>query len=262
MAEWKKGEFCWTEVAVSDLEKAKGFYSKVLGWEYDEVPMPNDSGTSYLMWKVKGVQSGGMFELADEQKKMNIPSHWLNYFHTDSTDDFVSNAKKGGCQVTVPPMDVGDMGRMCIMADPAGASFACWQPGKNQKDMAPRFSQGKVAWRELMTTDVEKAGKFYSTILGWDIESADMGEFTYHSFKLGDSYEAGMLQITPDMGGMPSNWVTYINVDDCDEAVGRIEANGGKALHEIRDVPQVGRFCTVMDNVGATFAVITMPRES
>lgn len=37
-------------------------------------------------------------------------------------------------------------------------------------------THGKFIWCELMTSDTEAAGRFYSSVLGWSLNAMPMGE--------------------------------------------------------------------------------------
>ena len=68
-----------------------------------------------------------------------------------------------------------------------------------------------------MTTDVDRASKFYAALFGWTPEAMPMPGFDYTTFKLGDAYVAGMMPITPEMGTMRPHWGTYFTVNDADD---------------------------------------------
>jgi predicted enzyme related to lactoylglutathione lyase len=64
-----------------------------------------------------------------------------------------------------------------------------------------------------------------------------------------------MMGITPEMGTMPSNWLSYVLVDDVDAAAAKVVPNGGKVCCPPMDIPNVGRFSVVTDPTGATLAL-------
>lgn len=258
MSQWKEGEFCWLEIATSDVTATKDFYSKIFKWEYQDFPMPQ--GT-YTMWKVAGIESGGLYELNEDQKSNNVPPHWANYILSNSADAFTDKAKSLGGTVLAPPFDVGDMGRMSIMADPTGAPICTWQAKENKKHQAPRFSHGKVAWRELLTDNVEKAGKFYCDLCNWNIESQEMGEQKYHTFKVEDNVEAGMMEKTAEMGNVPNHWLTYFNTDDCKATVATAEKLGAKVCKEPTEIPNMCVFSVLTDPAGAAFGIMEIQNK-
>jgi uncharacterized protein len=126
---------------------------------------------------------------------------------------------------------------------------------------------GTVCWRELHTKDLNKAMDFYKNLLGWHLEqskvSPDMGYMEIH---LDNRAVGGMMELNENWGEgweqIPSSWNTYIAVDNCDETVAQITANGGQICMPPFDAPGVGRMATASDPGGAVFSVIQfeMPR--
>jgi predicted enzyme related to lactoylglutathione lyase len=117
--------------------------------------------------------------------------------------------------------------------------------------------QPHFGWYELMTTDTAAAGKFYSSVIGWNTKEMGAPGMPYTVFNTGDYGVAGMLTIPAEaaaMGTGPS-WIGYIVVDDTDAYVARITAAGGKLCKEPTDVPGMLRFAVVTDPQGAAFVV-------
>jgi predicted enzyme related to lactoylglutathione lyase len=159
---WKTGEFCWIDTMTSDLPKAKEFYNKVFGWQYDETPTPNGP---YVFSKIEKGEVGGLSELSEEMKKQNIPSFWEAYVKVEDTDAIVAKAKELGGKVMAEPFDVMEYGRMAVLASPSGAAFCLWQ-SKDTKE-APRTSgmeHGMYGWIELNTNNVDADGAFYCNL--------------------------------------------------------------------------------------------------
>ena len=92
--------------------------------------------------------------------------------------------------VFVGPMDVSDIGRMAVFADPTGAAIGVWQP-KSFIGAELANEAGAFTWNELNTRDLAAAKAFYSVVFGWEPHDADMGEMTYTEWKLGDRYGGG-----------------------------------------------------------------------
>ncbi len=122
-----------------------------------------------------------------------------------------------------------------------------------------RPQHGTFCWNELITTDTDKAGDFYSTLLGWS-KTPFPGEMPYTMFKAGDKDAGGMMARTPEMGEVPPHWMCYITVDDVDASAKQVEELGGKILCPPTDIPGVGRFVVIADPIGATVGLITFPK--
>ena len=50
-------------------------------------------------------------------------------------------------------------------------------------------------------------------------------------------------------------------VENTDATIGQVKKLGGKVLSPAVDVPNVGRFATLMDPQGAVFAVLQPPKS-
>ena len=67
-----------------------------------------------------------------------------------------------------------------------------------------------------------------------------------------------MMEITPDMGPVPPNWLPYVMVDDANAIAEKATQLGGKLFVPPTDIPNVGRFSVIQDPQGATFAIIKL----
>jgi predicted enzyme related to lactoylglutathione lyase len=116
------------------------------------------------------------------------------------------------------------------------------------------LSKGHFVWHDLFTTDADKAQAFYTELLGWTTYVQDMGNGPYTMFQAGDKQFGGIAPSGP-FGGMPSNWVSYISVDDVDATLDQIKSLGGSQLVEPFAVPTVGRMGFATDPEGSVFAL-------
>jgi predicted enzyme related to lactoylglutathione lyase len=116
---------------------------------------------------------------------------------------------------------------------------------------------GAFSWCELMTTDPQKATTFYRELLGWTVETMDMG-MPYHVVKVGEAAIGGIMGMPPGaVPGTPPAWMCYVTVADVDALVKRVEALGGKVHMPPTDIPTVGRFAVIQDPQGAVLNLIT-----
>jgi predicted enzyme related to lactoylglutathione lyase len=154
-------------------------------------------------------------------------------------------------------MDVGDIGRMAVFADPTGAAIGIWQP-KSFKGAELANEPGTFAWNELNTRDVSAAKAFYTQVFGWEANDLDMGGMSYTEWKVGEKSVAGMMTM-PDMvpAEVPAHWLVYFGVDDADASVSKATELGATTVVPPTDIPP-GRFAVLSDPDGATFAVIKM----
>jgi predicted enzyme related to lactoylglutathione lyase len=109
-----------------------------------------------------------------------------------------------------------------------------------------------------MTNDTKKAKAFYTGLFGWKTESMPGVGMEYTIWKRDDRDmgAGGMLEITPDMGPVPPNWLSYYSVADADATVAKAKRLGGSIRLEPKDIPGVGRLAIIADPQGAMFAII------
>ncbi len=117
--------------------------------------------------------------------------------------------------------------------------------------------RGRFVWHELMTTDPQAAGTFYSKVLSWKTQPSGMPDYTLW---VSGKTQAGGLMAQPEsarQSGAPPSWLIYIGTPDVDATAAAAERLGGKVLRPPADIPSVGRFAVLSDPQGATFAIFT-----
>jgi predicted enzyme related to lactoylglutathione lyase len=78
------------------------------------------------MFKRDGdVDAAGLMRKPDEQPG---PPAWLTYLGTDDVDATVAKAGELGGTALMPGMDIPNVGRFAVLADPTGAVFALFKP--------------------------------------------------------------------------------------------------------------------------------------
>ena len=243
------GDFCWINILTPQPDAARAFFARLLGWTYVEMP-----GIGHRA-QVDGLDLGGLFDLASPQTPPGTPPHIGVMVKVDSADATVERVRALGGRAQ-PAFDVMDQGRMAVCFDPNGAAFDVWEGRRGGGMDADGQRHGVPGWFESMTTDVDRAAKFYAALFGWTIEPMPMDGFTYTLFRHGDAYAGGMMAITPDMGELTPHWATYFTDDDADAAARDAPALGATVHIPPMDVPGVGRFCGIVSPQGVPFMVM------
>lgn len=252
--EHKHGTFSWMELASKDAAAAKKFYGGLFGWTFDDMPAGPDM--IYSMCKIGDKTVGALYQMGADMAKA-MPPHWASYVSVTDVDATTKKVEGAGGKVMKEPFDVMDVGRMSVIQDPSGGTMCLWQ-AKKHIGAQLKGDAGTLCWNELMSSNIDRAGKFYSDVLGWKLDPKDMGPMgMYTLFKLdgADNGVGGMMAIPKDMASMPSNWVTYIASDDVDASAKKVTELGGSVVVPPQDIPNIGRFAIVSDPGGATFAL-------
>lgn len=259
MAGTNLGRFLWYDLMTPDPVAAQVFYRQVAGWGtevFDAGPKPYD------MWTRDGRPIGGVMELPEEAAAAGAPPHWLAYIGTPDVDATTARAAELGATVLVAPLDIPNVGRFSVLADPDGAVFAAFAPAMDAPPHPGMPSTGDFSWNELMYRDYEQGFEFYSELFGWKVhEDMDMGEYgIYRLYGLEGPPLGGIMNRPTEMP--VGAWLFYVRVDDLDAAVGRVKAGGGEVLNGPMEVPGGDRVAQCRDPQGAMFALHWLPLGS
>ncbi len=238
----------WVDLASKDLPGSRAFYTGLFGWTAGEA---SEEGGGYSMFLIGDKAIAGLAPIMMEGQ----PPSWTCYVSVDDADKTAELVATHGGQTHVPPMDVLDVGRMAVFADPTGAVFSIWQP-RAHIGAQLAGEPNTFCWAELSSRDTAKAAPFYAGVFGWDPKPAMDG--TYTEFHLGEVGIAGMMDM-PEMvpADVPSHWMPYFAVSDTDATLTKATGLGASVLVESTDIPP-GRFAVFMDPQGAPFAVIAL----
>jgi predicted enzyme related to lactoylglutathione lyase len=244
------GAPCWVDLYTSDQARARDFYCELLGWTADE---PNPEFGGYMNFVKDGAWIAGCM---GNDGSSGQPDAWSVYLSSPNAQATVDAATKAGAQVIVPAMQVGDLGTMAVVIDPAGAAIGLWESGEH-----PGFRQydeiNTPAWFELFTRDHAAAVAFYQDVFGWDVSVVgDTDEFRYSTLGKDEAALAGIMDASGFLPeGAPAHWSVYFRVADADVALKEVARLGGATVAAAEDTPY-GRMATAADPTGAPFKLI------
>jgi predicted enzyme related to lactoylglutathione lyase len=106
------------ELHTGDLARATDFYRRLLGWR----PAPVDAaGREYTALEMGGGVAGGVVECPTAR------AVWLPYVEVADAVAATERAQALGARVLLAPRE-GPAGYRSVIAEPAGAELAFWQP--------------------------------------------------------------------------------------------------------------------------------------
>ena len=253
VTKYEQGMPNWVDLSTTDEAGALEFYSALFGWK-DE---PNDAGDGmvYHMQKLGDDYSSAITAQRPDEVQQGVPSHWVTYISVDDVDAVAARVTSAGGQLIAEAFDVMDAGRMAVVADPTGGFVNLWQ-AKGHIGCGIIHEANALTWSELMTLEPAKAAAFFEELLGLtSSEAPGTDGAPYTLLSLDDEPVAGILQITPEMGEMPPNWMTYFEVADLEAAVERATSLGAQSPMPIMDAPGM-RFAVIEDPQGAVFGLM------
>src|SRR6266566_503954 len=245
---YPQGTPSWADLATSDPEGARQFYGGLFGWDFDVNPDPQFGGYAQALLRGKTVAGVGA------QQDPAAPAAWTTYLAADDVDKVAEAVPQQGGTLAMPPMSVGEEGRMAVATDPTGAFFGLWQSGRHTGAELVN-GPGTMVWHELATPDLDRATAFYSAIVGvgWsDMDTGGSG-MVYKLLQVDGRTAGGAMQQQPD-SGQPPYWLVYFEVADANAAASRVTELGGRVIDGPIDTPQ-GPMLVASDPQGAVFAL-------
>lgn len=253
MPDYAPGTPSWVELHSPDTEASASFYRELFGWEPTE-PGPQEETGGYQMFQQDGKSVGGLMgHMQDGQ-----PTAWATYVSVANADETAEKVKEAGGAVVVEPMDVMDIGRMAVFADPTGAVFGIWQP-KSFAGADLVNEPNSLIWSEVLTRDSETDKAFYPAVFGWNIGRPEFegAPESYVVWQVGDKNVGGMMQMSDEYfpPEIPPHWSVCFAVADCDAIVAKARELGATITYEPMDMP-IGRFAGLIDPQGASLSIM------
>lgn len=113
------GAFSWCELMTTNVAAAKGFYMKLFDWQTYDMDMGE---MVYTVVKAGDQEVGGIMAIPPDAQGM--PPAWGTYVTVADVDATAKKAEQLGGKVLVPPRDIPDVGRFCLIQDPQGAMIS------------------------------------------------------------------------------------------------------------------------------------------
>lgn len=90
---------CWVDSSHPDPDAAVDFFSRLFGWECEDV-MPAGSGSKYFMARIRGGDVAGIGSVPEGAPPRAM---WNTYVQVDSADETAAKvAAAGGATITEP----------------------------------------------------------------------------------------------------------------------------------------------------------------
>jgi hypothetical protein len=242
---YEPGVPCWVDARQPDPRAAVDFYTRLFGWEAQ-------SSGEYTFCRLRGRDVAAI--TAGENPG------WSTHIWVESTDQTAERVTDAGGSVVTAPFDLPGAGRTAVLADPAGAEFAVWQPAG--RTGAQRVNEpGAWSMSALSTTDLDGAKAFYAAVFGWETDTFAAGDFEVTLWRLpgfvgGEPEQpvpADVIATSLPSEG-PPRWDVDFWVSDADATAARAAELGGAVVVPPFDMP-VGRQSVLADPQGATFSV-------
>ncbi|MEU3184482.1 VOC family protein [Streptomyces sp. NPDC006923] len=260
MAAFAEGTPCWVDVSLPDLAAGRRFYGELFGWTFG-----GDSVGAYGRC-TEAFSDGQRVAGLVAKRDGRMPTVWGVYFATADAVALSRRITDAGGRLVREPMAVGRSGVTALAADPAGAVFGIWQGGEDT-GFEKRGLPGSFCWTEVYTRDKERVDPFYESVFGFrgtDVpdDSVDFRLWSPAGTEPGPDSAVGGRSVITDAFPveMPGHFLSYFSVADCDRTAAAVVRLGGRITATPFDIAY-GRMAVVVDNQGASFAVLAEPKS-
>ena len=197
--------------------------------------------------------------IAPQLGEPDVPASWAFNWAVDDVDACAQTAYETGGEIIEPSMDVGDQGRVAVVADPNGVEAILWQ-GKEHIGAGIMFEHGSFTWAQLITRNRKVSTAFLAYLLSLSIDSGPApGSGINSVLMLKDEPMVGIMDMPDDVAdaGTPNHWIIYFHVDDVDAAVDLAATNGASTIMAPTQLAHIGRIAIISDPQGALVGLIT-----
>ncbi len=117
-----------------------------------------------------------------------------------------------------------------------------------------------VAWFEIPVRDISRARKFYEKVFGLKLTPEEMGPYKMTHFPWTEDAPGAAGSLTKGETYEPSHagTIVYFSVDDIEETLRRVNANGGKTLLPKKSIGEYGFIAHFEDTEGNRLALHSM----
>lgn len=120
------------------------------------------------------------------------------------------------------------------------------------------MSNHPIVHVEFSANDPNESGKFYEALFGWKIQFQP--EMDYVLYETGSGPGGGFAKVDNQMY-KAGDTLVYVNSDDIDASLTKVEALGGKTLVPKSEIPGIGWFAIFSDPTGNRLGLFTALSE-
>lgn len=253
------GKVVLVELVTPDIDASKRFYAGLFGWTYRDSQVGK---LQYAEAMLGGRPVAGLVHKDLPAGDSRKPS-WLNFLSVNDVDATKSAAVGKGAKVLFEPHVMPGRGKEAVFADPQGAVFAvvASTSGDPPDELA---DPGEWIWSSLITSDVDAGAAFYQTLFNYEVYPVDDdgdGQSDHAVFASENFARASANSLPEKRPDARPHWLSFVRVDNVDQAVAKVTQLGGRVVVEPRMDRQGGKLAVAVDPQGAHFGLMEWSDE-
>lgn len=250
------GRWVWVELFTDDAARARSFYGKVFGWEFEQL----DHGkNAYTLIRSGDRPIGGIVHSPRPTVTTERAGRWIGLMSVPDAEKAAEQAIASGGEIIMAPRRFKGRGTAALLSDPEKAFFGViHSESGDPPDTFPPLNSW--LWMEMWARDVNQMAEFYSGIGGYTVKQAESGIDRPELYLVAGGYpRAGIIELQRQ--DLPSAWLPYIRVEDLSETLDRVRQAGGNVFVEPNPEIRKGMVAVIIDPLGAAVGLAEWPEE-
>jgi len=243
------GKFIWFELATSNPDQLKNFYSAVFNWQFQSITQTDEQ---YTLIKNGNHNLAGLFK-AKPREGVNLAALWIGMMSVDDPGKAAATAKNAGGSVHTSAKALPNRGTYALLRDPEGALFGVLR--SDSGDPPDReIENDNIFWMDLFAKDTKGAGEFYKNLAGYEISNEDNNGIQRTFLRSANKYRAGIVSLPEDVNR--SGWLPYVRVKNVLATLKKVKAAGGVVMVEPDKSLLDGNLAIFSDPLGGIMGIV------
>lgn len=244
------GKLIWMDLVTDNVEKAADFYSGMFGWESEVL---NWEEKTYAIMSINGRPVAGIYH-REESEKTERHGIWIPYLSVSNLDKSVKTASGLGAEILVDA-DLPNRGKQVILRDTGGALIGFMESSTGDPDDF-LADYNEFIWMQLWVKDISSAAEFYFKTTGLEELADETYANVYSHLLVSGAVFRGSIMEIKDESEINPGWLSFVRVENVDDAVELAKKLGGSIYMEPREDVVEGRMAVIRDPVGAGIVVL------
>jgi len=254
------GKFIWGDLFTADPAAAQKFYTGLFGWTATTIQRTTASGTHpYIVLSVDDRPIAGIARKPVRMKD-EVHGRWVGYVSVPDVAQALAAAIAGGGRVLLPAKDLAQRGTQAIFSDAEGAILGIMHSSSGDPGEY-RPEPGDWTWAELFARDPGGAGRYYRTVMGYDVIPDRRTEGPNNLVLVSGGYSRASIAVVPARPKAHPAWLLFVRVASVKDAVAQAVSLGGRVLVPPTDAPAEYWRAIVADPTGAAIGLVQVEEE-
>ena len=255
------GKFIWADLFTADPAAAQTFYTGLFGWTATTIERTTPSGSHAYVIMANGDEPVAGIAPWPSRMPNEAHSRWVGYVSVPDVAKALAAATAGGGRVLFPAKNLPRRGMQAILVDSEGSELgvlhsSSGDPGEYAAD------PGDFVWAQLFARDPAAAGRFCTSVAGWEVLPDTRSDRPDVSVLASGGYSRASVAPLPPRPRAKPGWLLYIRVADVKASAAKVISLGGRVLVAPSDAPTEHWRAVIADPTGTVIGLVQLQDSS